>query len=390
MGRVSASWDLIEPREGQFDFRGLDQRILAMQNLGIQPFVTFESTADWATNPATQKVKNARPTDMALWARFIRTVVARYNGDGQGDIPGLRFPVRYWQAANEWISTTNGSGGWAGTTPELIDYIRAARDAVKSQAPQSTFVLGGLAAFNSDILLVARANASMTVRQKWSRSSETVLTPTEMRGPEIRAIIDSRVLPVLRQAPYDVASVHLYGPESRDLARLDFLRRTTGKPILSSECGGPSLDYGGEYSDAAHFQAVIERNLNVLSSGAQFCLWFRLGESGGSTFGNRRTPLYDTRARAKPGVFAYRALARLIDANARISVEGPGNYTIARAGGQRISVAWGPAATALRNGGGEILCLSDAGDGRLSSDLSRCPATAMTFAGRGLTSLLAP
>ena len=324
--RISASWARIEPRRGQFDFGGLDDRIRALQDLGIAPFVTFESTADWATDPATRGVKNARPRDPADWSRFVRAVVDRYDGDGSADMPGLSAPVTYYQAANEWISDTNRSGGWASGTADLIDYVRVAHDAVKGQDPRATFVMGGIAAFNSDILLVARDGRDLPVRQSWSPTSETVLTRSDMRGPTIASIIDDRVLPVLREAPFDVASVHLYGPEDRDGARIAWLKRITGRPVLSSECGGPTLDYGGSYSGEEHFRAVVERNLNVLATGAPFCLWFRLGESEGASYGNRRTALYLATADAKPGVYAYRLLARLIDAAARVEVVGPGRF----------------------------------------------------------------
>lgn len=387
VARLSANWDRIEPRQGQFDFSGLDERVRALQAQGIEPFLTFESTADWATDPATRTVKNARPLKLSDWSRFVNRVVARYDGDGQDDMPGLSGPVRYYQVANEWISTTNRSGGWAGSTDELIDYVRTAYEAVKAQSPNATFVMGGIAAFNLDVLLVARGGLDIPVRQSWGPNSETVLTLGDMRGAQIAEIINGRVLPVLRDAPFDVASAHLYGPEQRDAARIALLERLTGRPVLSSECGGPTLDYGGRYSPEDHFRAVIERNLNVMAAGARFCLWFRLGESEGASYGNRRTALYTNTAVAKPGVYAYRALSRLLDAQAQVVAIEPGRYEIRRGTGERIMVAWGPAAAHLQNTP-ELLCLSNAQGGRLSTSPDACPAGAMTFAGAGLTALL--
>ncbi len=387
--RISAAWKRIEPRRGRFDFSGLDRRVRGLQKLGLTPFITFESNANWATQKRTQKVKNATPKHAERWAHFITTVVARYDGDGQDDMPGLIRPVRYWQVANEWVSDRNKSGGWASSADDLIRYVTVARDAVKAEQRNAIFVMGGMAAFNMDVLLVARDKRSFEVRQSWSATSETVASQREMRGAQISQFIDTQVMPVLTKAPFDMASVHLYGPENRDAARLAMMRRVTGKPVLSSECGGPTLDYGGTYSEAEHFRAVIERNLNVLAAGARFCLWFRLGEAKGSTYGNRRTALYDTKAQPKAGVYAYRALARLIDADARISVVGPGHYRIRRGAGQSISIAWGAAAAGLRSQS-DMLCLSDAKRGQLTANPASCSSAAMTFAGAGLTSLLSP
>lgn len=387
--RISASWARLEPRKGRYDFSGLDRRVAALQNLGIAPFITFESNADWATIKRTQRVKNAAPKNPEQWQDFVTRVVERYDGDGHDDMPGLRYPVKYWQAANEWVSESNKSGGWIGSTDDLIRYVNMTREAVKSADPNATFVMGGMASFNADVLLVARDNRNLDVQQSWSTTSKTVLTLAQMRGPEIQSIIDNRVLPVLRGASFDMSAVHLYGPEDRDIARLKFMRQLTDRPVLSSECGGPTLDYDRKYTDAGHFRAVIERNLNVFAAGARFCLWFRLGESGGTTFGNRRTGLYDTNAEPKPGVFAYRALARLIDGKARVDFDRQNHYTIRRGAGQKITVAWGSEAAALQQGGSEMLCLANPKKGLMSSDPKKCDAGAMTFSGAGLFSLFA-
>lgn len=386
--RLSASWGRIEPSQGRFDWSGLDRRLIALQAVGVQPFVTFESDADWATVPETQGVKNARPKDLETWARFVRAVVERYDGDGKADAPGLRGPVRYWQVANEWIGEKNRSGGWVGNADQLIDFIRVTEGAVKAADRKATVVLGGIAAFNIDIMLVARGGSEFTVRQRWSASSETVLGKAEMRGPEIAAIIDDFVMPVLRESAYDIADVHLYGPEERDAARIALLRKLTGRPVISAECGGPSLDYGDSYTPEGHFIAVLERNLGVLAADAKFCLWFRLGEGEGATYGNRRTGLYTAGAKPKPGVFAYRLLARLLDADAAVKLRGADQFVVERGALGPVTIGWGAAASAVRakadKDGLDMLCLADADNGLLTSDINSCASDAVVLIGRNL------
>ena len=97
--RISVAWARVEPREGQFDFRGLDARVRGLQSQGLAPFLTFEPNAAWGA-AHTEQVKNGTPRDMATWTRFVRAVVDRYDGDGQNDMRGLQGAVQYYQTAN--------------------------------------------------------------------------------------------------------------------------------------------------------------------------------------------------------------------------------------------------------------------------------------------------
>ncbi len=42
-----------------------------------------------------------RPCNMKAYAAFVRALVERYDGDGQDDMPGLKFPIRHWEVGNE-------------------------------------------------------------------------------------------------------------------------------------------------------------------------------------------------------------------------------------------------------------------------------------------------
>ena len=285
-----------------------------------------------------------------------------------------------------------GSGG------DLVAYVNAAHDAAKAADPDIIFVLGGLAAFNLDVALVALGRADLPVRQKWSATSETVLTRAEMQGPQVEQILRERVLPLLQNGRFDMADVHLYGPEDRDPARIDLVRELTGKPVLSSECGGPSLDYGGEYTPEGHFIAVIHRNLGVLGSDAAFCLWFRLGEGDGTTFGNQYTALYDRKPAPKPGVFAYKLLARLLDGTAEVRpLDGEG-FEIDRGDGRRFRLAWGSGSRAVQDWANErsmeAYCLADATSGHLvrvsGGDGGTCSDGGFVVAGPEVSRVLAP
>jgi len=392
--RVSAAWSRVQPRESAFDFSGLDRRVRGLDQLGLAPFLTFESNADWAADHVGT-VKNGTPRDLTQWASFVRAVVERYNADGRDDMPGLAAPVQFYQVANEFLSPTNRSGGWAGSNAALIAYINAAHDAVKAADPNARFVLGGVAAFNADIALLALRDADFTVRQRFSKTSRTEFSRRDLRHPDIQRALNARFLPVLRETRYDIASVHLYGPESRDVARLSLFADLTQRPVISSECGGPSLDYGGAYSGHIHYAAVLRRNLNVWSTGASFCLWFGLGEAITSTYGNARVQLYDRQGREKPGAQAYRLLAKIAPVLRGVFVVGPDTY--------RIETTKGPIWIALSRAGlrgvsgvsGDdySICINDAQHREaLTAQWQQlaqiCGTQGITLAGAGVLTLL--
>ena len=41
------------------------------------------------------------PANVGPWVAFVKATVARYNGDGVNDMPGLRSPIKYWQVGSE-------------------------------------------------------------------------------------------------------------------------------------------------------------------------------------------------------------------------------------------------------------------------------------------------
>lgn len=364
VARIEASWAHIEPRPGKFDFNGLDSRIKGLQQAGLSPFVTFASDAEWATVPGTRHLKNATPADLSAWSGFVQTVVERYDLDGVADMPGLKAPVRYYQAANEFMGANNVNGGWAGSNDALLAYVNSAHDAVKAADKRAVFVLGGLSVFSIDAALLA-SGAEISLQQERGKGEIRTYTEADFAALGWNDLFENRLKRVLKHARYDFADVHLYGPESRDDMRIALARRLSGRPVLSSECGGPSLAYGGRYSGHGHYVAVMERNLNALASGMPFCLWFGLGEEINTTYANSRVQLYDKNRRAKPGVAAYRLLSRLVPAKPRIERLGQRRlFRIGQAEGADTFVAFDRRAqSALRDMLGantRVLCVNDA------------------------------
>lgn len=338
--RLSAAWKHLEPSRGRFDWDGFDKRIRTMQQLGLEPFVTLESNAGWAVRPNSSRLTNGTPKDMRDWQRFVHAVVERYDHDGDRDAPGLTRPVRYYQVANEWLGAENSAGGWLGTTDELIQFINLSHDTAKKASSKTIFVQGGIASGQADRLVL------------YEKGLECQRQPNLKQCPRVKKEIGGKAnyvrnqgekaTRVYQETRYDVADLHLYGPLENDIPKIQTMKRMTGnRPILSSECGGPSLIKRGDvYRPEDHFMAVLGRNLTALSEGLSFCLWFRLVEGRGSSKINAKVPLVASNREPKPGYYAYKLLAVLLEGAERVERRGGNTFVIHRKGSGPLMVAW--------------------------------------------------
>jgi hypothetical protein len=341
VARMSVPWSRYEPQEGVFDWYSLDAKVVKLEQLGIEPFLTVETDAPWGVEATTKKAKNRPPLDLSIWKRFVKTLVERYDADGTDDAPGLLRPVRYYQGFNEWLSDKNGSGGWTGTTDQLIEAVNATYDAVKASDSSAYFVMGGIASVNADLMALREGLGSYTIYYNYSETSGVTITPEEAQDPQFEEPFQNAYR-VLRECRFDFADIHLYGPVEFDAARIPLIEMKCPKrPVLSSEFGGPSRDYDEDITPEDHFNAVIQYNLDVLSRGLEFGLWFRLGENpDGTTWGNALVPLFDTSAQPKAGYWAYMLLAAVLEDFDKVERIDSGAYIVHKKKQEPILVAW--------------------------------------------------
>jgi len=52
-------------------------------------------------DPSYLPLHRCNPTDWGSYTSWVKSVVERYDGDGQDDMPGLKFPIKYWEVMNE-------------------------------------------------------------------------------------------------------------------------------------------------------------------------------------------------------------------------------------------------------------------------------------------------
>jgi hypothetical protein len=105
------TWGKMQPGpEAAINFSLLDNFVDEFQAIGVQNLLlALKSNNEWASNsyprpgllPLTGGVQAAHLESYAVW---ISAVVERYDGDGADDMPGLRYPVRYYEIGVEFSS----------------------------------------------------------------------------------------------------------------------------------------------------------------------------------------------------------------------------------------------------------------------------------------------
>ncbi|QWR76084.1 hypothetical protein [Candidatus Magnetomonas plexicatena] len=107
--------NIIERKKGVYDFTIPDAYVSEAQKRGISivatiwPFVdwdqeywegmqNWEASTGWLADLPTSRYN---PHDIEAYSAFVKALVERYNGDGLNDMPGLLYPIMYWEILNE-------------------------------------------------------------------------------------------------------------------------------------------------------------------------------------------------------------------------------------------------------------------------------------------------
>ncbi|MCL5410282.1 MAG: glycosyl hydrolase [Patescibacteria group bacterium] len=101
------------------------------------------------------------PSDWTAYGEWVKAVVERYDGDGNGDIQGLKMPVKYWEVMNE-PDLQYQSNLPAGETDRLTFYKQGPAEyakllietskAIRSADPEAKILIAGAAGADSRML----------------------------------------------------------------------------------------------------------------------------------------------------------------------------------------------------------------------------------------------
>jgi hypothetical protein len=160
--RVWIAWDAIERKEGVMDFSYSDWIVRSAQNSGGMLLITILPFAKWDQDKChgdeyyahvpmpegERKMKVGKPCNMEDYLDFLRVFVERYDGDGIDDMPGLRYPVRYWEIMNEPEMRGQHPEDlkfFHGTPQDYLEILKESYKTIKDADPNAKVLMGGMA-----------------------------------------------------------------------------------------------------------------------------------------------------------------------------------------------------------------------------------------------------
>jgi len=148
-------WGMIEPEQGRFNFHMTDRYILRAQRHGFHVLANIQPFAHWDQELCHQNLPGimgpvgrqtrGKPCDIQAYKNFVIKLVERYDGDGQDDMPGLKYPVKYWEVANEPEMQREPLVFFQGSPQDYFEIVKATYEAVKEADSTAEVVQGGMA-----------------------------------------------------------------------------------------------------------------------------------------------------------------------------------------------------------------------------------------------------
>lgn len=128
----------IEKSPGVYDWSVPDAFVKAVQQQGLALLALVQTWTSWDQSGQSEMLYG-KPGNLAAWKAFVQNLVERYDGDGQGDMPGLRYGIKHWEIGNEPEMGRFNNGN----PQDYFDTLKAAYEGVKAADPDSKVLSAG-------------------------------------------------------------------------------------------------------------------------------------------------------------------------------------------------------------------------------------------------------
>ncbi|MFH1788532.1 MAG: hypothetical protein ABH834_04050 [Candidatus Altiarchaeota archaeon] len=158
-------WNEIQPAKGSYNWKKPDSYVKYSQSYGFNILATIWPFATWDQKTCHSEREcrgygfdgkgelptlRCKPCDMGAYYSFVRALVERYDGDGVNDMPGLKYPIKYWEAGNEPEMQGNELSFFKGNSNDYLDVLKETYTAVKEADAEAKVLHAGLAGMGDD------------------------------------------------------------------------------------------------------------------------------------------------------------------------------------------------------------------------------------------------
>lgn len=274
---TSLGWNMIEPKEGVFDFSLYDTRLkdLEMRELWTLGGIDFNTSSI----PDYAKAINSYGFDDQKYLTYINKIVERYDGDGKDDMLGLSNPIKYWEVGNE-----PGAQSFPHSAQDYSHILKISYQNIKANCPDCQVLIGGLAI------------GQLREEDKWQKALDNL---RQMLADDAGSY-------------FDIFNYHEYTDDCDFLTYyhvkgfnelLDSYGFT--KPIWITEANTKLQKKGkGKYEDLEvkhtieeQAQDIIKRAVVAFDAGVDVFFWHRLDDVSSKAFG---VGLFDENDKTKP------------------------------------------------------------------------------------------
>ena len=263
-------WFMVEQQPGVYDWSYQDKEVKELQALGLDITMVLSPIINAfgeKRGELTQLVRRypsivaflregnvaqlqLYPHDdtLPLWIGFVKAAVDRYDGDGENDMPGLKYQIRNWHFVEEY------------PIPELkdekvyVELLKVTYNAIKGEAPNAKVILAGLAGNYARYFAFADGfiedeEAGVFNRKKYTRS---VLASNPLLRDE-----KDKYEYILREGKdcFDIIDLHAYIIKETFMeGEIEYIKQTMqeygySKPVWVIEGGGPFKNYPGKRAE---------------------------------------------------------------------------------------------------------------------------------------------
>ena len=150
-------WSEIERSRGTYDWMMVDWNVMAWQTdrlavlATVWPFNSWDQKSCHGDEPKIHPVLRElprrlfAPCDAAAYRDWLTALVERYDGDGVDDMPGLAYPIRHWEIANEPAMQGGHGYFFQGTSADYLDLLATSASTIRTADPEALVLTGGQA-----------------------------------------------------------------------------------------------------------------------------------------------------------------------------------------------------------------------------------------------------